>query len=372
MIAIDFTSALHQGAGIGRLVREQIQALAKIDTTTPYRLFASGTSEPPVLDLPSNFTWACTRISSTNLMRLWYRLRLPVPVELLVGRIDLYHATDFVLPPTRSSTKTIVTVHDLSFERVPESASPRLKAFLQRNVPRSVSRSTHIIADSSATKADLIELYGVKPEKISVVLSGVQIQSSQFDLMTIRKLYPILQKPYLLAVGTIQPRKNYARIVAALARLRQKNYDLIFVIAGGKGWLEDSLYAEIERHGLSEYVHFLGYVPDEHLPSLYSGAACVVYPSLYEGFGFPVLEGMGYGTPVITSNVSSLPEVAGDAAILVNPYDVDELADAVTRVIEDTELRAALIDRGYNQVKRFTWQASALQLKAVYDQILSL
>lgn len=372
MIAIDFTSALHQGAGIGRLVREQIQALAKIDTTTPYRLFASGTSEPPVLDLPSNFTWACTRISSTNLMRLWYRLRLPVPVELLVGRIDLYHATDFVLPPTRSSTKTIVTVHDLSFERVPESASPRLKAFLQRNVPRSVSRATHIIADSSATKADLIELYGVKPEKISVVLSGVQIQSSQFDLMTIRKIYPILQKPYLLAVGTVQPRKNYARIVAALARLRQKNYDLIFVIAGGKGWLEDSLYAEIEHHGLSEYVHFLGYVPDEHLPSLYSGAACVVYPSLYEGFGFPVLEGMGYGTPVITSNVSSLPEVAGDAAILVNPYDVDELADAVTRVIEDTELRAALIDRGYNQVKRFTWQASALQLKAVYDQILSL
>jgi glycosyltransferase involved in cell wall biosynthesis len=375
-IGIDYTPAYEQGAGIGRLVRDLIAALGQIDTTNDYRLFVSGASAGRLPAAPApNFTWKPTRITPRWLARIWQRTQLSLPVEVFVGNVDLFHATNFTLPPTLPKTKTIVTVHDLSFVRVPDAASPRLKKYLDVVVPRSVHAANHVIADSQATKDDLIAFYDLNPNKITVLLSGIdsryQINKSHESVLTIRKKYGVPNTAYLFSVGTIQPRKNYSRVIHALQILRNKGYELDFVIAGGKGWLEDEMYQTIAETGLREHIHLIGFADDEDLPTLYSGAACVTFPSLYEGFGFPVLEGMACGTPVVTSNVSSLPEVAGDAALLVDPHDVDAIADAIRRILDDSALRKTLIERGIAQAAKFTWEDSARQLCQIYKNVLA-
>ncbi len=374
-IAIDYTPAYEQGAGIGRYVRELVSALAQHDHQTEYRLFVSGTpSNNDLPNFPTNYQWKTTRLSPKWLARLWHRLHLPLHIERFVGDIDLYHATDFVLPPTHKSTKTILTVHDLSFIRVAETASPSLRQYLNRVVPISVQRATHILADSQATKDDLIELYSTPKAKITVLLSGIQehykpIVDDQ-KLADIQAKYNIPNRPYLFSVGTVQPRKNYGRIIQALAQLRQQDNDLSFVIAGGKGWLEDEMYETIEQTQMSEYVHLIGFVDDADLPALYTSAEITVFSSLYEGFGFPVLESMACGTPVITSNVSSLPEVGGDVALFVNPTSVDEIRDAIQQLIDDNDLRQNLRQRGLEHIKKFSWPNSAKKLKQIYDSVL--
>ena len=373
-IAIDYTPAYEQGGGIGRYVRDLVTALSLIDNQNDYRLFISGASQPTLPNqIAHNFNWKPTRIPPKWFARLWHRLKIPLPVEQFTGRIDLYHATDFVLPPTLPSTKTLLTVHDLSFVRVPETASPSLKAYLDRVVPLSVKRADHILADSQATKNDLIELYAVKSKKISVLLTGVdkRFKPSNTGEMTIRNKYSVGDRPYLFTIGTVQPRKNYARIIQSLAKLREEGHDLDLVIAGGHGWLADPIYQTIQETQMTDYVKLIGFADDEDIPTLYTNAECVVFPSLYEGFGYPVLEGMACGTPVITSNISSLPEVAGDAALMVNPYDVDAITNAIRSIITDDELRKTLTERGFEQIKHFTWEKSAQQLHQIYTDLLT-
>jgi len=372
-LAIDYTPAYHQRAGIGRLVRELVAALAREDQETPYRLFLAGASS---FALPSgfgpNFSVASSFISPIWLARLWHRAHIPLPVTAFCGPVRLYHATDFVLPPLPRHLPSILTVHDLSFVRVPDAASPRLRTYLNAVVPPSVRRATHIIADSSATKADLMELYGVQADRVSVLLSGIDLEH-----FSPGKAHPELlaryglDRPYILSVGTVQPRKNYSRLILALSQLRQRGHDLILAIAGGQGWLNDELYATLRESGMERFVRILGFVDDAHLPSLYRGAQVMALPSLYEGFGFPVLEAMACGTPVVTSNRSSLPEVADDAALLVNPTDTDDITQAILRLLEDSQLRHTLMERGYHQAQRFTWAESARQLRHIYDRVLS-
>lgn len=370
VIAIDYTPAYEQGAGIGRYVRELTAALAKLDHETDYRLFIAGATDlPPAL--AENFTWKPTNISPKWLARIWHRAHMSIPVEVITGEIDLYHATDFVLPPTRPKTITVLTVHDLSFVRVPEAASPRLKAYLDKVVPRSVQRADHILADSQATKDDLIALYGVAEDKVTVLLSGVDARFAPANNPSVRQKYGIGERPYLFSVGTVQPRKNYSRAIHALARLREKGHDLNFVIAGGKGWLEDPIYETIRAAGMGEYVKMIGFADDADLPALYSHAECTVFPSLYEGFGFPVLESMACGTPVVTSMVSSLPEVAGDAALMIDPLDLDALTDAIQQILEDSQLKQRLIQAGFRQAAQLSWEKSAQQLHKFYSVLLS-
>jgi glycosyltransferase involved in cell wall biosynthesis len=168
----------------------------------------------------------------------------------------------------------------------------------------------------------------------------------------------------------VQPRKNYGRLIEALSHLRERGLDVNVVIAGGRGWLEDPIYAAIEQYGTSEHVHFIGFAADEDLPALYSGAVCVALPSLYEGFGLPILEAMACGVPVLTSNISSLPEVAGDAALTVTPTDIEAIAAALTRLVEDGQLRDDLIQRGYARARQFTWDVSAAQLRGIYQAVV--
>ena len=251
-IAIDYTPAWEQTAGIGRYARELTAALAAQDQANAYRLFVAGASPAELPPTPAaNFGWRPTRLTPRWLARLWQRARLPLPVELFTGRINLYHATDFVLPPTLPKTRKLLTVHDLSFTRVPESASPQLKAYLEAVVPRSVANADHILADSAATKRDLIELYQTPADRITVLYCGVDKRFRHIDdtaaVESVRAKYGLTGVEFVLSVGTVQPRKNYARVIEALAGLRAIGHDLHYVIAGGKGWLDDEIQPAIKN-----------------------------------------------------------------------------------------------------------------------------
>jgi glycosyltransferase involved in cell wall biosynthesis len=372
-VAIDYTAALSQGGGIGRYTRELVRLLAEIDQLTDYRLFAAG-QRPDHLPAPpgANFIWKPSRIGAEWFARLWHRAHLPLPVETWVGPVGLFHATDFTLPPCRAGTRTLLTVHDLSFVRAPETATRGLRSFLNRVVPRSVARADHVLADSEATRHDLIELYQAPPSKVSVLYPGVDSRFAPVEdaeaLRAVRARYSLGDEPFVLSVGTVQPRKNYVRLAEAFARLAIPGVRL--VIAGGKGWLADPLHARIGELGIGDRVTFAGFVDDDDLPALYSAAAAFAYPSLYEGFGLPPLEAMACGVPVVVSNTSSLPEVTGDAAVQVDPYAVDALSAALQRVLTDHGLRAELREKGRQQAQQFTWDAAARQLHSLYSSLL--
>ncbi|HVO71574.1 MAG TPA: glycosyltransferase family 1 protein, partial [Aggregatilineaceae bacterium] len=240
-------------------------------------------------------------------------------------------------------------------------------------VPRSVRRATHVLADSRATRNDLVELYDTPPDKITVLLGGVNPEfapvKDQHVRRAVQQRYGLPGNRYIFSIGTVQPRKNYARLIEALAALGPECEDVHLVIAGGRGWLEGPIYRAVGDLHLTGRVHFIGFARDEDLPALYSEAACLAYPSLYEGIGLPVLEAMACGIPVVTSNISSMPEVAGDAALLVDPYDVAALADALQRLLTDDALRADRVSRGVIQASRFTWTRAAQQLIEVYRQL---
>lgn len=374
-IGIDYTAALKQGGGIGRYVRSLVYALAQQDTTsTQYRLFAAGSRLGALPPAPGeNFRWTPTQIGDQWLVRLWYRLHVPYPVDSWTGKLDLFHAPDFLLPPTRKNTRTVLTVHDLSFVRAPETATDGLRGFLNDAVPRSVRRADHILADSAATKADLIALYGTRADKITVLLSGVEPRFKPItevkELAAVRAKYGLGDGPLILSLGTIQPRKNYVRLVEAFSQLPQPDTKL--VIVGGKGWLSEPLYQRIDELQMTERVIMPGFADDQDLPALYSAASVFAFPSLYEGFGLPVLEAMACGTPVVASNVSSVPEVAGDAALLIDPYDVDQIRDNIVRLLSDETLRKDLALRGRSQVRQFTWDRAAQKLANVYTKLLN-
>jgi glycosyltransferase involved in cell wall biosynthesis len=333
----------------------------------------------PRFRLP-NFRIRSATVSDAWLTRLWHRLHLPLRVETLTGPQDLFHATDFVLPPTSQRTRTLLTVHDLSFIRDPESATPALRRYLNNVVPHSVHRAHHVLADSLATKDDLVELYNAAPDKITVLYSGVDPrftpEKQRGEEERIRRRYKLGHQPIILSLGTLQPRKNYSRLISAFAQIADVSRRLDgrpithnLVIVGKQGWLFDSIIADVARLGVRTRVIFPGFVDDKDLPALYRAADLFVFPSLYEGFGLPPLEAMACGTPVVTSNVSSLPEVVGDAGLTVDPTDIYALANAMSRALQDTQLRQQMVERGLARAAEFTWLRAARQLRQVYHQV---
>lgn len=383
-ITIDYTPAIHQDAGIARLTREIARAVLASGAPHHFSLFVMGRPAPgvPLSNLMNTreLPLRVSRLSDRWLYRLWFRASLRAPVQLFSGPCDLYHATDFVLPPLRDRVPGVLTVHDLSFERAPDAAPPRLIPFLKRVVPDSARRAAHIIADSHATAHDLTALYDIPPEKITVIHSGVDGRFTPYrdTLYMQRRRDYVLRKygiggaPFVLTVGTMQRRKNHLRLVQAFARLvaNSDGRALNLVIAGGKGWLYDEVHAEVQRLGLTDRVRFIGYVEDIDLPHLYRAAAVFAFPSTYEGFGLPPLEAMASGVPVVTSNVSSLPEVVGDAGLQVDPLDVDALAGALEQALNDDVWRRHCIARGLARAAQFTWQRAAEQLLNVYERVL--
>jgi glycosyltransferase involved in cell wall biosynthesis len=372
-IGLDYTAAAHQQAGIGRYVRELTRALAALHSEADFHLFVAGARSDALSPPPGKSTSRATPLSERTLARLWYRARLPLPVELWTGPVDIFHAADFALPPTRPTTQTVVSVPDLAFERYPEETMPGMLEHLRRVVPRSAQRADRVIAISAATRDDLQELYGIPAEKIAVTPLGVEerfnTHHTDGENAALRQCYNLPEGPFVLTVGTLQPRKNHRRLVEALARVEPPT-DL--VIAGSAGWVYDEVQETVEQLGLTQRVTFTGYVDDADLPALYRAATVFAYPALYEGFGLPVLEAMACGTPVVTSRTSSLPEVTGpDAALLVDPLDVDSIAAALTRLLTDSDMRADLRVRGTERAAGFTWEATAAATWAVYESLLN-
>ena len=372
-IGIDYTAAVNQGAGIGRYARQMTRALLELDRENEYVLFvpsaspeASRASESAIVG-QANVSLARLPLSERALVALWHRLRVPVPVELFSGRLDVFHSPDFALAPVLRA-RTLVTVHDLSFRRVPECFKPALLSYLNRVVPRSVARADIVLADSESTRNDAIELLRLAPERVFVVYAGVDSRfrrvTDQGLLEDVRSRYSLPGR-FVLSVGTLQPRKNYVRLIEAFSRLSGVE-DVSLVISGARGWLYEEIFRRVEELGLSSRVLFPGYVAEADLPALYSLSEVFAFPSLYEGFGLPPLEAMACGTPVVVSRASSLPEVVGNAGCLVDPLSVEEIAGTLQALLDSPARRADLAEQGVAQAARFTWSEAARVLLGLY------
>jgi len=361
---------------------ELLAALAQLDRQNRYTLYCN---QPPAALPPLGPNFSLRHIPFP---RLWTHARLSA--ELALHPPDLLFVPAHVLPLgvlLRRRMRTVVTIHDMGYLRFPESHTPSQRRYLRLSTSWSARAASQLIAISNTTRDDLMRYAGVQPEKISVVHHGV---SSRFRPVEDQRLIAATQAkygitpPYFLYVGTVQPRKNLARLLEAYAQartevqgLRTEEEDssvlspqssvLQLVIAGKRGWLT----GEIERQATqlfgpgSPSVRFTGYIADEDLPALLSGALAFMFPSLYEGFGMPILEAMACGTPVLTSATSALPEIAGDAALLIEPEDTAAIADGLARLASDAVLRADLRARGLARAAQFTWKRCAEETLAV-------
>ncbi len=379
-IAIDYTAAIRQGAGVGNYVRSLVDAMLAQDTTNQYTLLTSGrpTRERPFPN-GQNVRGRSIFIPDRYLNILWYRWRLPLYATYFTGQVDIYHGPDFVLPPLNGKLRKVVTVHDLAFLEHPEYAVPELRAYLTKVVPEAVASADIVAAVSQATGQTLIKHFKTPAEKITVIPNGIRPSFRRITdpilLGATRHKYG-LKHPLVLGVGTLEPRKNHLGLIKAFYQAqasggkgKKQQRPAMLALAGGPGWLYDETRQLVAELKLEKKVRFLGRVSELELITLYSLADVFAFPSFFEGFGVPPLEAMACGAPVITSNTSSLPEVVGDAALLVDPHNTNELAHAVTRLIEDEQLREELRQKGYQQVKQYTWPNSARKMLSVYEAL---
>jgi glycosyltransferase involved in cell wall biosynthesis len=372
-ICIDVSAAVHRRAGLGRYTQELVRALVAQgghDYIAFYHQRGQAHLDPPVDALPQ-----LTTPLSVKPWRLAAMLAhfTGVPQDAMFPGIDLWHATEHLAPRLRR-IRSVFTLHDLIFRFDPGSHLPLNRIYLNTMMPRFLRAADAVIAVSECSKRDAVHLYNTPAEKIHVIPEGVDAHfrpvRDRARLAQVREQYG-LPDHFVLFVGTIEPRKNLPVLFEALASRRARGLDMWpLVIVGKPGWLVEPILARITELGLQDWVYRTGFVPDDDLPALYSAATVSVMPSRYEGFGLPVLEAMACGTPVVCSNTSSLPEVAGQAALLVAPEDVPGWADTVTRVWNDAALYGKLRERGLAQAAQFTWENAARQTLEVYRTVV--
>ena len=374
-IGIDARSVVLKGSGVGSYTYNLITNLCEVDRKNEYLLFCNSFRNTRGFSIlkpakTANSLLKLRRIPNDWLNCCWYWLRSP-PIESLIGRIDLFHSTGQLLPPQLFGF-SIDTIHDLSPIKYPQYHTPS-NVVANRRKYRMASRSAHlIIASSESTKRDIATLLTIPEERVRVVYLG---RGDEYRPIENRELVESflkvhdLRTGYLLYLGTIEPRKNLERLVDAYDLLREKHHlPHKLVIAGARGWLCDSLFEKAEKSIHRDGIVFTNHILSEDLPLLVNGADLFVYPSLYEGFGLPVLEAMACGIPVVTSNVSSIPEVVSDAALLIDPYQVDELSDAIDKVLTDDSLRGKMIEKGLKRAKLFSWKRTARETLKVYEE----
>lgn len=374
-IALDYTAAIRQGAGIGSYVRNLFAAMLQQDTETRYTLLSSGrpTATHPFPEA-ENVVGRSVLIPDRYLNILWYRWHTPLlPATLFTGPIDIYHNPDFALPPLSSKVRKVVTIHDLAFLEHPEYAVPSLAAYLNKVVPEAVAAADVVATVSHEVGRTLVKHFQTPQEKLTVIPNGVGAHFRRITdpiILGATQHKFNLKTPFVLAVGTLEPRKNHIGLIKAFYKAQQKkNGPAMLAIAGGQGWLYEETKQVVTDLKLEKKVRFLGRVTELELVTLYSMATLFAFPSFFEGFGVPPIEAMACGTPVITSNISALPEVAEGAALLVDPYDIDALADAITRLTGDENLREELRQKGYERVKQYTWAISARKMLNVYQKL---
>lgn len=302
--------------------------------------------------------------------RLWTHLRLSW--EMLTHPPDLLFVPAHVLPLIHPR-RTLVTVHDLGYRAFPGAHTPRQRLYLDLSTRWNVREASHVLVDSRATRDAVIEAYGVPSAKLTVAYPGFDrtlhpVRNPE-ALAVVRHTYQI-PGPYCLFMGRIQPRKNLSRLIEAFAHILPNHPNLTLVLAGPEGWMTESIHRTVEMLGLETQVHFPGYVAEEDKAALISGARAFVYPSLYEGFGFPVLEAQSCGVPLLASRTSSLPEVAGDGALLVDPLDVEGIAAGLERLLTDEDLRRSLVAAGTENLTRFSWARTGEVVSGVIENLL--
>ncbi len=380
-IAVDARpAAFPYRTGVGQYTRQLLRLLPKLDPTSMYvawylnaRGLWGGPRQVFTEIAAPNLRERFTPVPARWFRRLEQRYELP-RLEWLV-RFDVLFAPNFVPPPTRTK-RLVITVHDVAFRLFPETAPHSTLRWLAR-LDRTLRQAARIIVVSEQTKRDLLELYRVSEDRVVVVPNGVDAKAFQHitdgDVEATRRQLGIGGGPYLLFLGGIEPRKNLPAVVRAFARL-PRDVRPMLVIAGWRtewnpqGWNELQQALGDIPAGIRSRIQVAGYVPEERKAALLAGAEALVYPSRYEGFGLQVLEAMAAGTPVLTSDVSALPEVAGDAAVLVDPNDVDSIAGGMENLLRDDELRKDLRERGRARAERFSWEETARRTVAVLHQ----
>jgi glycosyltransferase involved in cell wall biosynthesis len=356
----------YRGAGINGYIYQLLRHLPAADRELAYQAFLyDPTFQPPAEVSGYRSDWD-TRSPWQRI--LWEQTRLAA----LTRRLDLLHGLAFASPLV-AACPTIVTVHDLSFIRFPEAFRPFHRLYLHWITSLSTRRARRVIAVSESTRRDVIQFFGVRAGRVVTVPNGVTAEFSpaNADQVADFRRRRGLPDRFMLFLGTLEPRKNLVRLIDAYADWRRTGSASVkLVLAGGQGWYYEQIYARVVERGLGDDVFFPGYVPGAELPWWYRAAELFVYPSLFEGFGLPVLEAMACGTPVITSSSSSLPEVAGDSTLLVDPSDTAALTAAMTQVLTDQDRAADLRARGLQQAAGFSWSRTAEATVQVYRAVL--
>jgi len=362
-IAIDVSQMCYEGTGVARYVSGLTEALLRTDSPHEFVLFAGTLRQRPFFtQLASTAPWSRAK---------WHILPLPpkiaglalnslsLPIETFIGNVDLFHSSDWAEPSSRCPRVT--TVHDLVFKKYPDTVDKLILRTQSKRLIKVVREKTHIIADSMSTKLDLMEIYGLQDSQIDVVYPGIDSiysPQSNTEIERVKTKYHLPPR-FVLSVGTQEPRKNIARLIEACQSL-----DIPLVLIGKYGWGEPITPGVKGAH--TPGVLALGFIPDADLPAIYSAATVFAYPSLYEGFGFPVLEAMACGTPVVTANISSLPEIVGDAGILVDPTNIESLKLGIIKAVESSD---SLIKLGIARSGKFTWESTARGVLKVYEKI---
>ncbi len=381
-VVFDGTPFLLEKTGIGHYAENLAAHIARSRPDLQLRLFAISLrgghrlrrAAPPLegvdvkgYNLPANF-----------LYYTWWKRTSLLPAESLLGEFDIFHATNYQAPALRRA-RLVSTVHDINFVRFPEMQSKGIRRFIS-SLPGLLERSRMVLADSRFTAGELQEVYGVSPGKVRVVYPGLDpvflSEPGEEEMETALRAY-CLTPPYLAYIGNLHPRKNLATLLEAYSLLRGRGLEhgLAVIGGGGLGRLNNTEHRKLMQRvidlGLEDKVAFTGYVPEERLRCLLAGAEMLVFPSIYEGFGLPPLEAMACGVPVITSSRASLPEVVGDAALLLeDPLEAEEIAAGVEALLSDPALRSRLVDRGRERAGLFTWEKAAGEVLEVYGRVL--
>lgn len=360
----------YRAAGISRYIRNLLLGFAKLGEPEDITVFASDRRAPRLLPNGERLHWCFSRWSTAKASRriAWEQLALPLAASR--KGIRVLHSPAHVAPLAWRG-RSVVTVHDLSFLLLPQAFSAANRLYLSAFTRLSVRRADIVLTVSENTRRDVIRLLGARPERVRVAYNGVEevfrpLPAEQVEEFRRRRG---LAERFILFLGTLEPRKNVARLVEAYARLRQAGFPHQLVIGGGRGWLYEEIFALVQRLGVEKEVLFPGFIPLEEEPLWYNAAEVFAYPSLYEGFGLPPLEAMACGVPVVASSTSSLPEVVGEAAILVDPYSLDDLTAALKRVLSDEALRHELSGRGLARARQFSWDQTARMAAEVYREL---
>ena len=357
--------------GIGTYVRNLLRHLSRIDTTSEYVLLCRQQDAGIAAQLGANFRTVPERSPNYSI-----REQILVPLDLRRERADLFHAPHYVLPPL-VPCRSVVTIHDCIHLRFPQYLPNRLGyAYARAALWTATHRANRVLTVSEASKRDILRYFTVPETKIDVIYNAIDerfsVEPPAEEVARVRERYQ-LEGPVVLYAGNIKPHKNLERLIEAFHILRARGgFDQVrLLIIGDEISKYATLRRTVHRYKLHKHVRFFGFVSDETLAVLYRLASVFVFPSLYEGFGLPPLEAMASGTPVITSNVSSLPEVVGDAALLIDPYEPDAIADAMARVLSDSDLRRDLRARGLERVRHFSWERSIRRVREIYQEVLA-